>query len=88
MFFELREREILFPPVIKTEGGQSCLYNEQTYIILEVLKKKPHLILPFKSWNDLQVLLIEKPFSVENVFFYLKLLGKSLKEQKNYASDI
>lgn len=28
------------------------------------------------------MLLIEESFSVENVFFYLRLLGKSLKEQK------
>lgn len=28
------------------------------------------------------MLLIEDSFSVENLFFYLKLLGKSLKEQK------
>lgn len=29
------------------------------------------------------MLLIEGSFSVENLFFYLKLLGKSLKEQKD-----
>lgn len=28
------------------------------------------------------MILIEDSFSVENSFFYLKLLGKSLKEQK------